>query len=119
VARNKLSCNSDAGRSYASSFEPTENRLHLKSKGEMKMRKLFILATLVLAGPALAADLSTGTVLGTTQAEVQAKLIDMGYEVRKSEMEDGKIEVYFIKDKKMGEIYVSTATGKVTRLKMK
>ena len=83
------------------------------------MRKLIILAAVVFAGPALAAELTTDTVLGTTMPEVQTKLTEMGYQVRKSEMEDGKIEVYFVKDKKMGEVYVSTVTGKVTKLKMK
>ena len=83
------------------------------------MRKLIILAAVVFAGPALAAELTTDTVLGTTMPEVQTKLTEMGYQVRKSEMEDGKIEVYFVKDNKMGEVYVSTVTGKITKLKMK
>ena len=83
------------------------------------MRKLIILAAVVFAGPALAAELNTDTVLGTTMPEVQTKLTEMGYQVRKSEMEDGKIEVYFVKDNKMGEVYVSTVTGKITKLKMK
>ena len=80
------------------------------------MRKLIILAALALASPALAAELTMDTVLGTTMAEIQAKLTDMGYQVRKSEMEDGKIEVYFVKGGRMGEVYVSTSTGKVTKL---
>lgn len=83
------------------------------------MRKLIIAATVAIASPALAAELTMDTVLGTTVPEVQTTLTDMGYQVRKSEMEDGKIEVYFVKDKKMGEVYVSTVTGKVTKLKMK
>jgi hypothetical protein len=88
-------------------------------KGNMKMRKLIILAALAFAFPALAAELTMGTVLGTTMPEVQTNLTGMGYQVRKSEMEDGKIEVYFVKGNKKGEIYVSTATGKVTKLKVK
>ncbi len=83
------------------------------------MRKLIILATLAFASPALAAELTMDTVLGTTIPEVQTKLTDMGYQVRKSELEDGKIEVYFVKDDKMGEVYVSSVTGKVIKLKMK
>jgi len=83
------------------------------------MRKLITLAILVFATPAFAAELTKDTVLGTTMPEVQKNLTDMGYQVRKSEMEDGKIEVYFIKDNRMGEVYVSTATGMVTKLKMK
>ena len=83
------------------------------------MRKLIFLAALAFASPALAAELTMNTVLGTTMPEVQTKLTEMGYQVRKSEMEDGKIEVYFVKGDKMGEVYVSTATGKVIKLKMK
>jgi len=83
------------------------------------MRKLIILAAVVFASPALAAELTMDTVLGTTMPEVQTKLTEMGYQVRKSEMEDGKIEVYFVRGNKMGEVYVSTVTGKVTKLKMK
>ncbi len=85
----------------------------------MKMRKLIFLVVLAFASPAFAADLSKDSVLGNTMTEVQKKLTDMGYQVRKVEMEDGKIEAYFVKGDKMGEVYVSTETGKVTKLKMK
>ncbi len=83
------------------------------------MRKLIILAVLAFASPALAAEVTMDTILGTTVPEVQSRLTDMGYQVRKSELEDGMIEVYFVKDDKMGEVYVSTVTGKVIKLKMK
>ena len=83
------------------------------------MRTLIILATLALSGPAFAAGLTTNTVLGTSIQQVQSKLTTMGYDVRKSEMEHGKIEVYVVKDGTMAEVYVSTKTGKVTRLKTK
>jgi len=96
----------------------TGNRLHFKATGDMKMRKLIIVAVLAFATPALAAELTMDTLLGTTLPEIQKNLTDMGYQVRKSDMEDGKIEVYFVKDNKMGEVYVSEATGKVTKLKM-
>ena len=83
------------------------------------MRKLIVLAALAAASPALAAELTMETVLGTTVPEVQTKLAELGYEVRKSEVEDGEIEVYFVKDGKMGEVYVSTSTGKIIKLEMK
>jgi hypothetical protein len=83
------------------------------------MRKFALITLLALATPALALDLNTDTVLGTTIEQAQAALTEMGYEVRKAEMEDGKIEVYFIKDGKMGEAYVSAETGKITKLEMK
>jgi hypothetical protein len=83
------------------------------------MRKFALITLLALATPALALDLNTDTVLGTTIEQAKAALTEMGYEVRKAEMEDGKIEVYFIKDGKMGEAYVSAETGKITKLEMK
>ena len=83
------------------------------------MRKLTLLALLALASPALAESITKDSMLGTTMQEVQASLTAMGYEVRKAEMEDGKIEVYFVRDGKMGEVYVNPQTGAVTTLKMK
>ena len=88
------------------------------------MRKYLIIAAIALATtPALAteqaAELTKDTLLGTTMDEVTAALTGMGYEIRKSEMEDGKIEVYFVKDKTMGEVYVSPETGQILKLDMK
>lgn len=85
----------------------------------MNMRKLIVLAALTFSTPALTAELTEDTVLGTTVQEVEANLTSMGYEIRKSEMDDGKIEVYIVKDNQMSEVYVSTETGKVTKLKVK
>ena len=83
------------------------------------MRKLALIALVALTTPAFAEDLSMDTMLGTTMEEVQAKLIEMGYEVRKAETEDGKIEVYFVKDGKMGEVYVNSESGQITKLDVK
>ncbi len=83
------------------------------------MRTLTLITLFAMTTPALAGDLTMGTTLGTTLVDVQAKLVEMGYEVRKAEMEDGEIEVYFIKDGKMGEAYVSPETGKITKLETK
>lgn len=85
----------------------------------MRRTALSILAALALAMPALAEDLTLSTVLGTTMEEVKASLTRLGFEVRKAEIEDGQIEVYFVGDGKMGEVYVSTETGKPTRIAMK
>jgi hypothetical protein len=71
-----------------------------------------------LAAPALAEDLTRETMLGTTLQEVQSNLTAMGYEVRKAELEDGRIEVYVVKGNAMAEIYVDPATGRITRLDM-
>lgn len=83
------------------------------------MRKLALIALLAIATPALAEDLTADMELGTTLEQVQTRLTEMGYEVRKGEMEDGKIEVYFVRDGKMGEVYVSTETGRITKLDVK
>jgi len=83
------------------------------------MRKLALIALIAFASPALAEDVTMDSVLGTTIEEVQASLTAMGYEVRKAEMEDGKIEVYFVRDGKRGEVYVSPETGAVTKLEVK
>lgn len=83
------------------------------------MRKIALIALLALASPAFAEDVAVDMMLGTTVAEVQAKLTEMGYEVRKTEMDDGNIEVYFVKDGKMGEAYVSTVTGQIIKLELK
>ena len=83
------------------------------------MRILIILAALAFTSPALASELAKDVYHGTTTPEVQVQLKAMGYEVRKSEMEDGEIEVYFVKDGKIGEVHVSTETGKITKVEMK
>ncbi|WP_050929104.1 PepSY domain-containing protein [Aestuariivita boseongensis] len=83
------------------------------------MRKLAIIALMTLASPALAEDVTMNSVLGTTLDEVQASLTAMGYDVRKAEMEDGQIEVYFIRDGQMGEVYVNPRTGAVSKLEIK
>jgi len=84
------------------------------------MRKIVITAAAILfALPAFAQDLTMDTVLGKNVDEVKATLAGMGYEVRKSEMEDGLIEVYFVKGSQIGEAYVDGATGKIAKLKIK
>jgi len=82
------------------------------------MKKFALIALIAMASPAFAQDLTADSVLGTTLEEVQASLTDMGYEIRKAEMEDGKIEVYFVKDGAMGEVYVDPQTGAITKLDM-
>ena len=83
------------------------------------MRKFALIGLIAVATPALAEDVTMDSVLGTTLTEVETSLTDMGYDVRKAEMEDGKIEVYFVRDGQMGEVYVNRATGAVTKLEIK
>jgi hypothetical protein len=83
------------------------------------MRKLALIALLAFASPALAEEVTMDSNLGTTMEEVKASLTAMGYEVRKAEVEDSKIEVYFVRDGQMGEVYVNPKTGAVTKLEIK
>lgn len=83
------------------------------------MRKLALIALIAFASPALAEDVTKESMLGTTMEDVQASLTGMGYEVRKAEMEDDEIEVYFVRDGQMGEVYVDALTGAVTKLDLK
>lgn len=85
------------------------------------MRKFAIslLTVVSLASPALAQAITMETFLGRTIDEVKSSLVGLGYEVRKVETEDGRIEVYFVGNGKMGEVYVSAETGKPTRIEMK
>ncbi|WP_171060648.1 PepSY domain-containing protein [Poseidonocella sp. HB161398] len=85
----------------------------------MKLFAPALLAAALVSTGAFAADLAQGTALGHTEDEVRASLVSMGYEVRKIEDEDGKIEAYVVKDKSMGEVYVDPASGQVARLSMK
>ena len=83
------------------------------------MRKLAHIALMAFASPALAEDVTMDSNLGKTMEEVQASLTAKGYEVRKAELEDGKIEVCFVRDGKMGQVYVSPEIGAVTKLEVK
>jgi len=58
-----------------------------------------------------------GATLGKSADEVKSTLTAQGYEVRKIENEDGKIEAYALKDGKKFEIYVDPASGNVTEVK--
>ena len=80
------------------------------------MRKLLIATAMVVALPAFAVEVTQGAQLGKTMDEVKAGLVGMGYEVRKVQMEDGKIEAYAVMGKTLNEVYVDPATGLVTKI---
>lgn len=81
------------------------------------MLKFMIIPALVLATPLLAQDLAKDSYLGKTIDEVRATLTEKGYDVRKTETEDGLIEAYVVKDRQKHEIYVDTKSGTVVRIK--
>lgn len=80
------------------------------------MRKLMLAAALLIAAPAFAGDIEMGAEFGKTEEAIRAKLTEMGWEVRKMEMEDGLIEAYAVKGKEMAEFYVDPTTGTVVRI---
>lgn len=83
------------------------------------MKKIIFLAAMIAATPAFANELSQGKTLGTSVHEIKSTLTGMGYDVRKSQREKGKIEVYVVKNNMRQEIYVDPQTGKVTMVKTK
>ncbi len=82
----------------------------------ISMRKFLIAATMIIAVPAFATEVTQDTDLGTTMDAVKASLTEMGYEVRKVKMEDGEVEAYAVMDNKLSEVFVDPATGLVTRI---
>jgi len=85
----------------------------------IKMLKLVTLTALVVATPVLALEMNRVTALGTTEDEVWITLTDMGYEVRRTEMENGAIEAYYIKGDEKGEVYVDAGTGQIIKIEQR
>lgn len=80
------------------------------------MRKLILAVALLVAAPAFAEGLAKGQMLGTSEEAVRSALTDLGWEVRKIDMEDGMIEAYAVMGKDMAEIYVDPASGEIVRI---
>lgn len=83
------------------------------------MKKLIIMAVLAAATPALASQLAVGTNVGKTASAARQALTKMGFDVRKSEMERGRIELYVVKNDMRREVYVDPASGNIQRIKVK
>jgi len=80
------------------------------------MRKTILAIALLIAAPAFGEELMMGSQLGTTPEAVKAALTEMGWEVRKLDMEDGMIEAYAVMGGQMAEIYVDPTTGAVVKV---
>jgi len=80
------------------------------------MRKFLFATAMVVALPAFAAEVTQDAQLGTTMDEVKASLVEMGYEVRKVQMQDGEIEAYAVMGDTLSEVFVDPAIGLVTRI---
>ena len=77
------------------------------------------LALALFAAPACAQEVAPGDQLGTEIGAISTALSGRGYEVRKTEREDGKVEVYAVREGRRFEIYVDVETGAVIRVKEK
>lgn len=74
----------------------------------MQMKPLFAAIAITLGltgGMARAADESMLT--DEKKAEITAIMVEQGYEVRSIQIEDGKYEVYAVKDGEMFELYLN------------
>lgn len=85
----------------------------------MTRLKSLALVLAIAAAPALAQEVAVGDALGADSGAISAALAERGYEIRKTEREDGKIEVYAVREGRRFEIYVDAKTGAVTRIKEK
>ncbi len=76
-------------------------------------------AAMTIAGGAFASSeaIETGTVLGKNADAIREALVDKGFEVRKIDTEDDELEAYAVRGEHRYEIYVSTETGAVTKVK--
>ncbi|MFX4222725.1 MAG: PepSY domain-containing protein [Thalassobaculum sp.] len=79
---------------------------------------ILALAASLLATAAFAADLTLGTVLGTTPDQINAALADAGYTVRKHEREHGYIEVKASREGRRYEIKIDGQTGAITAIEL-
>lgn len=73
----------------------------------MTTRTLIATLALALALSAGAARADDEALDPAKEAEIRAMLVEQGYEVRSVGMEDGRIEVYAIKDGKLLEMYLN------------
>ncbi len=85
----------------------------------MKLAHAMALAAALFAAPAVAESVAVGAQVGRDDAQIRATLTGQGYDVRKTETEDGKIEIYAVKEGRKLEIYVDPTTGAVTKVKEK
>ena len=73
----------------------------------MTTRTLIATLALALALSAGAARADDDALDPAREAEIRAILVEQGYEVRSVGMEDGRIEVYAVKDGELLELYLN------------
>lgn len=75
-----------------------------------------VLVATLLCGPAVAAEPALGTALGTTLAEIETALAADGYDMTKFERENGRIEVYAVREDQRLEMYLDRDSGEIIAL---
>ena len=75
--------------------------------------RICLVSTLVAAPLAAVAAVQVGDVLGNTEEQIQAALVQSGYQVEEIETEDGMIEVEIVVEDVEMEILVDPTTGAV------
>ncbi|MEX0310415.1 MAG: PepSY domain-containing protein [Tateyamaria sp.] len=81
------------------------------------LTKPALLAALIVPGFALA-GVDVGQSLGTTEADVRAALVGMGYQVQEIEIETDEIEAEVTLDGVAYEIEIALDTGLVTEVEL-
>jgi hypothetical protein len=87
---------------------------------DMKTRTLITIAALaMMSGTALASssDCNEPKDKWMSMDEARAKVVSMGYDVRKIKVEDGCYEAYATRDGKKLEIYMNPVTAEVVKMK--
>jgi len=87
---------------------------------EMNTRTIIAIAALALmSGSALASSDKCNEPKDKWMSmdDAKAKVVAMGYEVRKLKVEDGCYEAYAIKDSKKYELYMNPVTAEVVEMK--
>lgn len=82
----------------------------------MKTGTLLLSCAIALVGASAYANVVTGDVVGTSEAEVRASLEQSGYSVLSIEIDGNEIEVEASLDGVATEIEVSSDTGAVTEI---
>ena len=84
-----------------------------------KPRTLAALASAAILAPVIAfAAVSVGDSLGTSDADIRAKLEAAGYTVNEIEREDGEIEVEAVRDGLPVEIEIASDTGMIVEIEV-
>lgn len=84
---------------------------------KINIAKLAAAVAALMIVPAVAmADLSTGDIVGKTEAEVRTLLKEQGYEVKDVEMDGAEFEAEVVLNGEEFEFHIDPQTGKITKI---